>query len=94
MKRLALVSAPLILVTAPAIAADLDGPDYSYRPPAPPPRVVEHYHYYVPAPRYVEEYDEDVPVYRYYGRPYYNYTYWYPRHHFRHHHRHNHGGRW
>ena len=102
MQRLALLSIPLVLLSTPAVSADLDEP----RDRAPPPavhreRVIERY--YAPPPVYVERriYVEEPDVY-YEPRPYayyrpYRYAYaaWRPPHFFprahhwhRFHHRH------
>lgn len=63
MRRLALFSLPLLIISGPALSADLDGPVYRERDVVieqPAPRVVEreriverHYHYQ-PAPVYTE----------------------------------------
>lgn len=104
MQRLAFFSIPLLLLSTPAVSADLDGPAYR----APPPvvereRIIER-QYYEPPPAYVERrvYVEEPEVYyeprvhTYYDRPYgYAYAGWRPRYFFprahrwhRHHHRH------
>lgn len=85
MKRLALLSMPLLFST-PALSADLDGPAYRERDvvierDAPPPRVVEHYHYYVPAPVYSERVYDEPRIYRHYDRPFYAFSAYRPRHH-------------
>ena len=94
MKRLAVLSVPFFLST-PAMSADFDGPVYREREAfierdVPPPRVVEHYHYYVPAPVYRERVYDEPRVYRHYDRPFYAYSAYRPRHHYFprwHHHR-------
>jgi hypothetical protein len=101
MRRLALLPIALLLST-PAVSADLDGPvDRGPAKIVERERIIERHEYYEP-PRvyverrvYVEEPDEyDVP-YAYYRRPYrYAYDHWRPRYYFprahywhRHHHR-------
>jgi hypothetical protein len=105
MQRLALVSITLLLLSTPAVSADLDGPVYRG-----PPRVVERERiierdrYYDDDRVYVERHayvDDDYyepRVYRYYDRPYgYGYGDWRPRYFFprahqwhrHHHHRHH-----
>jgi len=65
MRRLALFSLPWLILSAPALSADLDGPLYGQRDPAlerPAPRIIEreriveyHHHHYQPAPVYTED---------------------------------------
>ena len=98
MQRLALLSLPLLLISTPAVSADLYGA---------PPRVVERERiierYYERAPAYTERraYVEEPEVYyeprvhTYYDRPPYGYAYsdWRRRHFFpraHHWHRHHH----
>ena len=94
MQRLALLAIPLLVVSTPALSADLDGPVYRERDVVierAPPRVVEREriivrdHYYEPAPVYIEPrayYAPPAYVDTYYDRPYrrgYAYAgYWAP----------------
>ena len=87
MQRLALLAIPLLVVSTPALSADLDGPVYRERDVVierTPPRVVERErvivrdHYYEPAPVYTEPrayYAPPVYVDNYYDRPYYDRPY-------------------
>jgi hypothetical protein len=77
MKRLALLSLPLLCLSTPAISADLGPyPDrYSYTPPPPPPPIVEREriierHYYEPAPVYTERVYVEPRAYYYAPRVY------------------------
>ena len=82
MQRLALLAIPLLVVSTPALSADLDGPMYRERDVVierAPPRVVEREriivrdHYYEPAPVYTEPrayYAPPAYVDTYYDRPY------------------------
>jgi len=108
MQRLALLAIPLLVVSTPALSADLDGPVYRERDVVierAPPRVVEREriivrdHYYEPAPVYIEPrayYAPPAYVDTYYDRPYrrgYAYAgYWGPRHFGRWHRHHHHRG--
>jgi len=106
MSRLARLALPLVLITSPAVAADLDRPYYSepehyYQRPLPRvverERIIEHHHHYVPAPPpvHVERRVYIEPrIYRHYSehRPYFAEFGWRPRGFFRpwHHYHHHH----
>jgi hypothetical protein len=103
--RLAFLSIPFVLLSTPAVSADLDGSvDRSPPPVVERERVIERYEYYEPPPVVVERhiYVEEPEVYyeprihTYYDRPYrYGYAGWRPRHfipraHYWHRHHHRH----